>query len=143
MTDTYVLDAWAILALLQREEPAASRVREILALGEGQEALLLLSMINLGEVYYQVGKRVGATRATQALSIVRNLPLTLVSATDDLVLQAAGLKMRHLISYADAFAVGLALREDALLVTGDLELRQLRTEVRIEMLERFTSSSRT
>jgi hypothetical protein len=51
----FVLDAWALLAMLQGAEPAASRVRELLRAGERHEAVPRLSMINLGEVYYRTG----------------------------------------------------------------------------------------
>jgi hypothetical protein len=47
-----VLDAWAILAYLQREEPAASRVREILKKAEARQVDLFVSLINVGEVFY-------------------------------------------------------------------------------------------
>ena len=57
MSKQYVLDSWALLALLQGEEPAAARVKEILIEGERQQAALLISIMNLGEVYYRVGRR--------------------------------------------------------------------------------------
>jgi PIN domain nuclease of toxin-antitoxin system len=57
MSGQYVLDAWALLALLQSEEPAASRVRQLLLEGDRQQTTLLLSIVNLGEVYYCVSRR--------------------------------------------------------------------------------------
>ena len=136
MTDTYVFDAWALLAMLQREEPAATRVRELLVLGEQQEAVLLLSIINLGEVYYRLGKQVGRQRAEKVLATIRSLPLSVVSASDDLVLQAASLKMEHTISYADAFAAALAISRQARLVSGDPEFDSLATTLVLEKLQR-------
>ena len=47
--------------------------------------------------------------------------LVLPDAVD--VIAAAELKSKHRLSYADAFAAGLAIREQAALVTGDPELR--------------------
>ena len=52
-----VLDAWAILALLQGEEPAASEVARLLANAEHKKLKVFISIINLGEVYYCVGNR--------------------------------------------------------------------------------------
>jgi PIN domain nuclease of toxin-antitoxin system len=47
MSKQYVLDSWALLALLQGEEPAAARVKQILLEGERQQASLLISTVNL------------------------------------------------------------------------------------------------
>ncbi len=51
MKARYVLDAWAILALLQKEEPAASRVKHLLQEKRKDSVDLFISIINLGEVY--------------------------------------------------------------------------------------------
>lgn len=136
MSQQYVLDAWALLAMLQGEEPAASRVRELLRAGERQEATLLLSMMNLGEVYYWTGRRIHRAAAADALKEIRQLSLTIVPAADDLVLAAADFKMDYAISYADAFAVALADRTGATLVSGDPELHQLQGRIAIEVLRR-------
>lgn len=136
MTESYVLDAWALLAMLQREEPAATRVRELLIQGEQQEAVLLLSMINLGEVYYRVGKQRGRQQADKVLPLIRNLPLSIVPASDEAVLQAAALKMEHPLSYADAFAAALALARNARLVSGDPDFDQLSGAIPLERLSR-------
>ena len=50
---------------------------------------------------------------------------------------AAGFKMHHTISCADAFAAATADGLEAILVTGDLELGQLEDRIEIEMLERM------
>ena len=46
MKARFVLDAWAILALLQKEEPAASRVKELLEGAEEGKADLFISIIS-------------------------------------------------------------------------------------------------
>ena len=136
MKPRFVLDAWAILALLQREEPAASRVKELLELAQNGEAELSISIINLGEVIYRVGKVKGEVQAAQTLDDIRRLPLMVVSASDDAVFGAVNLKMRHAISYADAFAAATAEQQGAVLVTGDPELIQISHLIDIEALER-------
>jgi Predicted nucleic acid-binding protein, contains PIN domain len=132
----YVLDAWAILAFLKSEEPASIRVRELLLQSEQSAVDLSLSIINLGEVYYRLGKLTGPARAIQALNRIRNLRLTVVSASDELVMTAAELKMKYPLAYADAFAAALAHELDATLVTGDPELAQLQGYIKLEMLHR-------
>jgi predicted nucleic acid-binding protein len=125
VTKRFVLDAWAILALLQKEEPAASRVKELLENAGNGGTRLFLSIINLGEVYYRVGKLRGGREAAETLVGMRRLPLRIVSATDELVLDAARLKMEHPISYADAFAAATSADLGATLATGDPELTRL------------------
>jgi ribonuclease VapC len=139
MSQRYVLDAWALLAMLQGEEPAASRVRQLLAEGEQRQVDLRLSIVNLGEVYYRIGKRSDRATAQGTISQIRRLPLTIVSATDELVWAAAELKMKFALCYADAFAAALAASTDAILVSGDLELDRVCNYVKLEKLQRSRS----
>ncbi len=137
MKQRFVLDAWAILAFLQGEQPAAERVKELLDEGSNGEVELFMSIINLGEVIYRVGKTKGETEADLVLEGLRQLPCTIISATDDAVLLAARFKMRNTISYADAFAIAAAQELNAVLVTGDPEIKQLEDVVPVEALERW------
>jgi ribonuclease VapC len=136
VSGSYVLDAWALLALLQSEEPAASRVRQLLLEGDRQQATLLISIVNLGEVYYRVGRRSDRATALDTLNDIRRLSLTIVPVSDETVFAAADFKMAYAISYADAFAAALADRTDATLVTGDPEFDQLRGRIKLEKLHR-------
>lgn len=136
MSALFVLDAWAVLAFLQGEEPAASRVRNLLEEAQDQEVALFLSIINLGEVVYRVGKVRGEVEASEILAQIRHLPITIVPASDDAVWAAVRYKMHHSISYADAFALATAESLGATLATGDPELIQLADQVPIEKLER-------
>ena len=136
MKPRFVLDAWAMLAFIQGEEPAASRVRQLLQ--DAQERLLelFICIINLGEVFYSIGRKEGRDQSQETLAEVRLLPLTIVSATDDLVMRAADLKMDYAISYADAFAAALAEKLNAVVATGDPEFKQLEGRIRLEELVR-------
>jgi predicted nucleic acid-binding protein len=136
MIKQYVFDAWALLAMLQGEEPAASRVRQLLLDGERRQVSLFMSIVNVGEVYYRVGKTSGRDNATDALKQIRRLFLTIVPASDEMVLAAASFKMEYTISYADAFAVALADSKGATLVSGDPEIDQVRGRIKLEKLYR-------
>lgn len=130
MTSLFVLDAWAILAFLQKEEPAASRVAQLFQSAQEDTAVqLFITVINLGEVYYIVGGARGEAEAQRALSLVQKLPLSVLSATNERVFAAAGFKMKRRLSYADAFAATAARELAATLLTGDPELIQLQGEV--------------
>ena len=136
MAERFVLDAWALLALLKGEEPAAGRVKELLTGAERGAVDLFVSIINLGEVYYIVGRLKGEAEASRTLSALKRLPVGVVAAGEAEVLAAARLKMRYRIAYADAFAAGAARSLGATLVTGDPELAALQGEVKIEYLRR-------
>lgn len=136
MNTHFVLDAWAILALLQKEEPAASRVLQLLQESDVRKYKLYISIINLGEVYYRIGRVKGKKEADETLKSLYQLPITVLPATDQIVLEAAALKMELAISYADAFAVAETQRLKATLVTGDPELVGLKGVIRIEKLKR-------
>jgi len=97
---------------------------------------LFVSVINLGEVFYRIGRLKGESEAQKTLDDIRHLSLALVSATDERVFAAAGLKMRYAISYADAFAAAAAAELRAVLVSGDPELEALQGEIRLQKLVR-------
>ncbi len=132
----FVLDAWAILALLQGEEPAATQVKQLLEEAQTGQTALFISIINLGEVYYRIGKIRGESEAHQTLSQITALNLSMVSATDERVMAAATLKIKYAISYADAFAAATAAELDAIIVTGDPELIILGDIFKIRALSR-------
>ena len=113
MTDC--LDSWAVLRWLEGDEPAASRVEAVLS---GQP---VMSWINLGEVSYIIERKAGADRARDVVrTLQRQLALDLPSASR--VLEAAHIKARHALAYADAFAVATAIAHGATLLTGDREI---------------------
>ncbi|GAB4462509.1 MAG: type II toxin-antitoxin system VapC family toxin [Anaerolineales bacterium] len=136
MSDSYVLDAWAILAFLQGEEPAASRVRDVIESAQEGAARIFASIVNIGEVYYRIGKTRNQKEADSVLKDLYLLPVEIVSADDDTVLEAARLKIKLVLSYADAFAAVTAQQKDATLLTGDPELLELKRVVKIEKLQR-------
>lgn len=89
MTQRFVLDAWALLAFLQKEEPAAGRIRQLLEEAALEQTQLFISIINLGEVFYRIGKIKGETNALETLDQIRRLRITVLSATDEAVWAAA------------------------------------------------------
>ncbi|MBN1103360.1 MAG: PIN domain-containing protein [Deltaproteobacteria bacterium] len=78
----------------------------------------------------------GRVEADQTLKTLSRLSITILSATDEIVLAAAALKVQFPISYADAFAAAEAKQHNAVLVTGDPGLFQLQGFVKIEKLKR-------
>lgn len=133
-----VLDAWALLAYLQREEPAAPRVRTVLREAESHRAELFASLINVGEVFYTIGKRKGEQAAEETLEQLRRLPMMILPPEPQTVIHAARLKIRHAISYADAFAIATAQKRNATLMTGDPEILKLKRVISLARLQRHS-----
>ena len=118
----YVLDSYAVLAWLQGE-PGAAVVADLFERAKRKEALLSMSVINLGEVLYIIEREESVQAAQMALAVIDGLPLGRVDASRGLTLEAAHFKALYRMSYADCFGLALAKRQGAVLVTGDPELR--------------------
>jgi ribonuclease VapC len=121
---TVVLDAWAVLAMLN-DEPAAERVEQAIAENNG-----VISWINLGEVLYRAIPNRGERKAMEAMRAVRR-HLRVEDVDEALVIDAARLKAAHRLSYADAFCVSTAQRHQAPLYTGDPEILALEDMVEL------------
>ena len=122
---TRVLDSWAILEWMNNRQPASERVDTLLTEAETGRTRLLMSAINVGEVYYFLRKQYSEALAEFWRESSRTLPVTVeVPASDD-IWNAAVLKSRFPISYADAFAAALAQKYNCPLVTGDKEFRRV------------------
>jgi ribonuclease VapC len=133
----FVLDSFALLAYLN-DETGRSRVQEALALAARGDCRVLLCMINLGEVLYITERQRGLNNARRVLSLVENLPLELVEAERDLVMDAAHIKANYPISYADAFVTALCQRENAIVLTGDPEFAAVERLITVEWLVNLT-----
>jgi ribonuclease VapC len=109
-------------------------VRELLEWASRGADKLGISLINVGEVFYLLAKRHGAAPAERFLADLTMMPIQTLLPDRRLILNAARLKSRYPISYADAFAVETAREQNARLVTGDPELWQLSKREPIELL---------
>ena len=133
MNKLYVLDSFAILALLN-DEPGAVRVDELLHQAKEGKAQVFMSLINLGEVLYVVERRWGKERLRSMLAYLDATDLKWVEADRGRVLAAAHIKATYPLAYADAFCISLACDLDATIITSDPEFRLLSELVVIEWL---------
>ncbi len=134
---TRVLDSWALLAFFE-DEPAAEEVEKMLIDAEAGRHRLLLCVVNWGEIYYSMMRKVSQEAAEQKVREITALPIELVAVETDLELvrQAAIYKATRKFSYADAFAAALAKTKKAELVTGDPEFKPLTKSLRIHWLRK-------
>jgi predicted nucleic acid-binding protein len=112
------LDSWAVLAWLDGDEPALSRVGALIPTRS------VMSWINLVEVYYRVERDHGRRAADDTLADLRSVLITDLPGTARMV-EAARLKATAAIVLADCFAVATAAARGLVLLTGDPEILDL------------------
>jgi len=134
--NSFVLDSYALIGYLENES-FSDQIQQALNQAKHGPLRLYLHAIHIGEVYYITLREQGQNLADLAYSRIKSLPIKLIDRIDEeLLLTAAGLKARHPISYADAFAAALAMINNCPLMTGDPEFRALEKQdiINIEWL---------
>jgi len=133
MDETWVMDSFALLALLGGE-PGSEEVARLLRQAQEGKAHLLMTWVNVGEVAYIVKRQWGEKQLHQVLATLEGTALEIVPVGRELALAAAHIKADHSLAYADAFVAALAVQTGAKLVTGDPEFRLLENTIQIHWL---------
>ena len=127
---SFVLDSYALLAYFA-DERGRGPVEKLLTDASNNDALIKITVINLGEVIYIVEKKRGLQDAQLTLSRIKELPIKLIDIDEELALAAAHIKAEHSIAYADCFAAALSDLQKAVLLTGDPEFKKLEKDIEI------------
>lgn len=127
---TKVLDSYALMAFFQ-DEPGADMIRGLILKAEEDGVRLVMSVVNLGEVWYSIARTNSPEIADQYISEINGMAIEIVDADWELTRQAASFKANGNISYADCFAAALAKSHKAELITGDKEFKALEGEIKI------------
>lgn len=135
---TIVLDSWAIMVLLE-DEPAAERIADIIADARDKGHRLLMSVVNIGEVWYSTARRHSDRDADHAISELRSIGIEFIEVDWPTTQIAARYKALGGISYADCFAAALTRktasdRASCVLITGDREFEKVEDEIEIVWL---------
>ena len=130
---TKVLDSYALMAFFE-DEPGADFVRGLIQKAVESNTNLLLSVINLGEVWYSIARTNSPKLADQYVHEIQGMGIEIVDIDCALTRQAAVFKANGNISYADCFAAALAKNRKAELVTGDKEFKSLEGEIKISWI---------
>jgi ribonuclease VapC len=126
-----VLDSFALLTYLKKES-GFEKVKRLLA---DEDVHNLINDINIGEVYYIIARERGSAQADDfADMILPSLPIILVTNALPEVIEAARIKAKFSLSYADCFAVATAYREKAPLITGDPEFKKVQDIIEIDWI---------
>ncbi|MBW2020619.1 MAG: type II toxin-antitoxin system VapC family toxin [Deltaproteobacteria bacterium] len=129
----YVMDSFAMIAFFE-DEPGADKIAEILHVLINQKAKAFMSVINWGEIYYNIMRVQGIEEAEDVITQFNKYPIQLIEADQALTYEAAKLKGKYKIAYADCFAAALSLRLKAPVVTGDPEFKKLEHKISIQWI---------
>ena len=129
-----VLDSWAVLAYLE-DEDSGQKVADLISDAHEHGVPLLMSVVNVGEVWYILAREVSEAEADKGVDGLRQLGIEFVDVDWRLTRQAGTYKSKNRMSYADCFAAALAKEHKAELVTGDKEFKQVESDIRIRWLE--------
>ena len=124
MTGTYVLDANAVLDLIEAG-PGARKVERLLQSALQQQSSVLISVLNWGEVFYLLWQRRGEETARRTIANLSRLPLRIIPVDLSQALKAGEIKAVHKIPYVDCVAAALAVLQEATLVTSDRDFEKL------------------
>jgi ribonuclease VapC len=125
-----VLDSWAMMAFFENE-PAAESVEKFIVEAHQNGAPLSMSVVNVGELWYNTVRGHSQADADRVIQELGNLGIEVVEANWEITQQAALFKTKGKLAYADCFAAALAKLRKAEVVTGDPEFKQIEGEVKI------------
>jgi len=123
---------------MNRRQPATDAVEKLFDESLAGSVQLFIGAINVGEVYYFLRKTHSERVAESWRELSVTLPATIEVPTANEIWDAALLKGKYPIAYADAFAAALALKHRCPLVTGDPEFRSI-PELELDWVGRATA----
>lgn len=117
------------------DEAGADRVRSILRACVSGQADVRISAVQWGEIAGNLRNRLGMPDESRILSGLLPTEAEIVPASAARAVHAADLRVNHKISFADAFAVDLAMDSpDHVLVTADFGFKAVAGLAQIEFL---------
>ncbi|MBI3584479.1 MAG: type II toxin-antitoxin system VapC family toxin [Nitrospinae bacterium] len=126
----FIFDSYALLKLFQKEkgyEKIAHLLEDIKKAGVTK----YINAINVGEIIYSTKREFGNQKKIEVLANIERLNFIILSASNNLIFQAAEYKAQYSISYADCFVLASAIEYKAIVVTGDPEFKKVEQLVEI------------
>jgi predicted nucleic acid-binding protein len=118
MSEVYILDACALIAIL-KDESGADNVAAIYEKANNGEVQLIMNKVNLFEVYYGFYRDNGRDYADNILNNVKRSALIISGFTDEIFMEAGRLKASYRISLADSILLAEAIVSGGTLLTAD------------------------
>ena len=113
-----IVDSYALLVFFNKE-PSFKFVQQVLKDARDNKIELYMSVFNLAEVYYRSIRVSNKVKARELLAAIRKFPITIISATEEHIFEAAEIKGAYPIAFGDCFAIALAKEKKAPILTGD------------------------
>ena len=132
---SYVLDASATLDFLE-DGTGAARVEQILSGAHKHENVVSMSVMNWGEVFYNVWQHHGEEAARTAMARLSRLPIEIVPVEQGQALKAGEIKALHRLSFVDCVAAALAELRNSILVTADRDFQKVGRRIQVLWLAR-------
>jgi predicted nucleic acid-binding protein len=130
----YVLDSSALIRYID-SEAGADRVNAVLKACVAGTAEVRISAVQWGEIAGNLRKRMGASQEKRILSSLLPSEAEIVAVSSERAVRAAEIKVDRRVSYADAFALELAMdSDDHILVTADYDFEAVADLAKIEFL---------
>ena len=119
MSQTVVLDACALIALIGNES-GASVVEAAIRDSQKTGTPLIMSKVNLLEVYYDSYRSYGKNVADNLVKTIKQSPIRIISSlSDDVLAEAGRLKVNYKVSLADSIALAETSISKGVLMTAD------------------------
>ena len=124
----YVLDANALLRFIINAD-GAEMVEKVLKEATASETRVVMSVVNWGEVYYTMARRIGLAKTDQLLTeTLEKTHLWLIQVDQENIAKVARLKAQnHDVPYADCFAAALAGSRHVLVTAAVKHFERVRT----------------
>jgi predicted nucleic acid-binding protein len=119
LSDVFILDACALIALLAGES-GAKNIKETIQDAVDGNATVKISQINLLEVYYKICNVYNQGEADRAIKKIREFPIDIIiGMSDDVFKEAGRIKSKYKIPLGDSIAVAECICGKGILVTSD------------------------
>ena len=120
-----VFDSYALITFFRNDAGADKVLKRLRELTVHKDTLGYLSTVNVGEIFGAILRKKNERAATLVLQDLNSFPLRIVDADYELAIEAARLRSRYHLTVGEAYAVGLALQKEALLITGSPNIAAL------------------
>jgi len=119
LSDTFVLDACALIALLAGEH-GAENVKKIIQDAVNGDITVKINQINLLEVYYKICNVYNQNEANRTMEKIKEFPIEIiVGLKEDVFNEAGRIKSKYKIPLGDSIAVAECIIDKGILVTSD------------------------
>ena len=129
-----VLDASALMVYLEKEHGYA-KVKDLFTKAAESEKNLLMTTVNLGEVYYVLVRNHGLEEAEKILQLIETFPIEFVEIDIALAKQAALYKATLKLPFVDSLAAALTKLRKGELVTKDKDFKAIEQEIKVSWVE--------